>query len=452
MSTPSAFDRFKRWLRGSVMLRILGIAILILLLMIPTGEIRSLIYERESLRLSAESEIASTWGGDQTLTGPVLTVPYVETYKDADDNVRTRTEYAHFLPDSIGVKVSLSPEHRHRGIYDAVVYQGDFSVAGAFSFPDIAELNLPEGDMRWDEAFVSVGISDVRGIENQVMFEMTDQALSFSPGMKDPNLMTSGISAALLLDPAARKEIPFRFDLQLRGSNRLYFSPLGKITRVSMEAGWADPKFAGSFLPEHQIGNEGFSANWEVLHLNRSFPQSWTGSGRPEFASAYNFGVELLIPVDHYRKTTRSVKYGLMLISLTFLIFFFVEIMYRQRIHPISYLLVGLALVIFYALLLSLSEHIAFGWAFLVGAVAVIALITVYSKSVLKSQRLTSVLAGLLVLMFGFNFALLQLQDYALLIGTLGLFAVLAAVMLVSRRIDWYGYAKATEEESGDDE
>ncbi len=451
MSTPSAFDRFKRWLRGSVMLRILGIAILILLLMIPTGEIRSLIYERESLRESAESEISSTWGGDQTLTGPVLTVPYVESYKDAEGNVRIRTEFAHFLPDSVKADVSLSPERRHRGIYEAVLYRGSFSVTGAFPFPDLAELNLPEEDMRWDEAFVSVGITDVRGIEEQVILQWKDQSLAFSPGMKDPDLMAGGISLGLSLDAADKAEIPFQFDLQLKGSNRLYFSPLGKITQIHMDAPWAAPKFAGSFLPkQHDIQPGAFSAQWEVLHLNRSFPQSWTGSGRVEFANSYNFGVDLLIPVDHYRKTTRSVKYGLMLISLTFLIFFFVEIMYRQRIHPISYLLVGLALVIFYALLLSLSEHIAFGWAFLVGAVAVIGLITVYSRSVLQSQRLTLVLAGLLVLMFGFNFALLQLQDFALLIGTLGLFVVLAAVMLVSRRIDWYGYARAAEEDSGE--
>lgn len=443
MSTQSSiFDRFKRWLRSSIMLRIVGIAILILLLMIPTSEIRSLVYERENLRDQAIGNISESWGSDQILTGPILTVPYEEAYKDSDDNIRTRIDYAHFLPEALDVSGSLSPELRSRSIYEAVLYVAHSTWTGSFSFPDPELLNIPEEDMHWDDAFVSFGISDVRGIDKQLSLNWKGQNLPFSPGLISADLLSSGISSDTPLDPEQRGTIPFSISLDLKGSNSIYFSPLGKTTTVNLSAPWADPKFAGAFLPKTREVNEAFIASWEVLHLNRNFPQQWTGGNHNGFSRDFNFGVELLIQVDHYRKSERSIKYALMLISLTFLIFFFVEIMNRQRIHPISYLLVGLAITIFYALLVSLSEHIPFGWAFLIGAVAVILLITAYARSVLKSNRLTGIMTGMLILMFGFNFSLLQLQDYALLIGVLGLFAVLTAVMLVARKIDWYAYSK----------
>ncbi len=446
--SPNGFDRFKRWLRSSIMLRLIGIAFLILLLMIPTGQIRSLVYERESLRNEAIRNISETWGSKQTLTGLVLTVPYEESYKDSNGDVRLRKEYAHFLPDRLQVSGQLAPERRYRGIYEAVLYRGDMVWEGEFAFPLPSSVNVPEADMRWEEAFLSFGITDVRGIEEQVQLQWQDSSISFAPGLLTGKLLSSGISTTVPLRPNKRGPISFSLNLKLKGSNGLYFSPLGITTTVDLAAPWADPKFDGAFLPKTREMAEGqFTAQWEVLHLNRNFPQQWTGASQVSFAEEFNFGVELLIPVDHYRKSERSIKYGLMLISLTFLIFFFVEIRQRQRIHPISYLLVGLALTIFYALLLSISEHLRFEWAFLIAAAAVIAVILVYARSVLKSSRLTFVLGGLLVLMFGFNYALLQLQDYALLIGTLGLFAVLATVMIVARRINWYAYANEDEGE-----
>lgn len=442
----SNFDRFKRWLRSSIMLRIVGIAILIILLMIPTSEIRSLVYERENLRDEAIANISESWGSDQVLTGPVLSVPYEEAYKDEDGDIRTRIDYAHFLPDALDVDGELLPELRSRSIYEAVLYVAHSSWTGSFPFPDPDILNIPDEDMHWKDAFVSFGISDVRGIDNQIALEWNGQVIPFSPGLPVIGLLNSGISTEIPLDPEVRADIPFSISLDLKGSNSISFSPLGKTTTVDLAAPWADPKFEGAFLPKTREVAEAFTANWEVLHLNRNFPQQWTGTDSRDFSQSFNFGVELLIQVDHYRKSMRSIKYALMLISLTFLVFFFVEIMNHQRIHPISYLLVGLCITIFYALLVSLSEHIPFGWAFFIGATAVIALIAVYARSVLKSSRLTGILSGLLVLMFGFNYALLQLQDFALLIGVLGLFAVLTAVMLVARKIDWYAYSQAESE------
>ena len=446
MSTQtSLFDRFKVWLRSSVMLRIIGIFILVILLTIPTSEIRSLIYERENLRDQAINNISESWGGEQTLSGPVLSVPYEEVYKDDGGEIKTRLEYAHFLPEQLSVTGNLVPELRSRSIYEAVLYIAQTNWDGTFAMPDPEFLNLSVEDLHWSDAFISVGITDVRGIDKQTDLNWKGEHLPFSPGIPVVGLLRSGISTPVALDPTNQEEIPFSIKLDLKGSNGIYVSPLGKTTNVSINAPWADPKFTGSFLPKEREVGEAFSASWEVLHLNRNFPQQWTGLQRMGFAQDFNFGVELLIQVDHYRKSERSIKYALLLICLTFLVFFFVEIMNRQRIHPISYLLVGLAITIFYALLLSLSEHIPFGWAFLIGAIAVISLITVYALSILKSQKLTLVTTGLLVLMFGFNYSLLQLEDYALLIGVLGLFVVLTAVMLVARNIDWYAYAREEE-------
>lgn len=272
---------------------------------------------------------------------------------------------------------------------------------------------------------------------------------------------------------SAERQIPFAFNLDLNGSSSLGFLPMGKVTEVSINAPWTTPSFTGAFLPDTREVNEaGFSARWKVLHLNRNFPQAWKGNqyyfSLSELASTedmlmppalrggseikpgqqnFAFGVNLLMPVDQYRKSMRSVKYAIMFISLTFLTFFFVEILNRKRIHPIQYLLVGLALCIFFALLLAISEHTAFNLAYILSALAVTALIGIYVSAVFKSRKLTAMLSLLLVLMYGFIFTLLQLEDYALLIGSIVLFIILAVVMYISRRIDWYAAANPEEEE-----
>ncbi len=250
--------------------------------------------------------------------------------------------------------------------------------------------------------------------------------------------------------------------------------PLGRNTQVNIRSDWPNPSFDGAFLPdERDVDESGFTARWEVLHLNRNFPQAWKGSqyrfttpgaspsspdnyyyDRPPVdvaqtvsteASGYRFGVNLLRPVDEYQKSMRSAKYAILFISLTFLVFFFVETLNRKRIHPIQYLLVGLALCIFYALLVAISEQLNFNLAFIVSSIAVTVLITLYCHSIFKQQKLTLFIGLLLVMLYGFVFTLLQLQDYALLIGSIGLFGILAVVMYFSRKIDWYALAEGDE-------
>ena len=473
MFTKTFYERFSEWTRNSIMLRIASIAILVLLLLIPASMIEDLIRERSSYRDAAIREVSSKWGEAQTITGPVLTLPYTTYFKDNEGRVTTSTEYAHFLPESLNIQTELSPETRYRGIYDVVVYTTAIRCAGEFTYPDLANLNITEANVQWKDAYVSVGIPDMRGIEEAVTLQWQQKNYSFDPGVASNDLFTSGISVPVPLD-SAQRTIPYQFDLQLKGSRSLRFMPLGRTTQVDVRSDWPNPSFDGAFLPdEREVNGNGFTAHWEVLHLNRNFPQAWKGSQYrfatansqptpPDYyydraievaqaasteASGYSFGVNLLRSVDEYQKATRAAKYAILFIALTFLVFFFVETLNRKRIHPVQYLLVGLALCIFYALLVAISEQLNFNLAFILSSVAVTALITLYCHSIFKQQTLTLFIGLLLVLLYGFVFTLLQLQDYALLIGSIGLFGILAVVMYFSRKIDWYALAEGGSDE-----
>ena len=230
----------------------------------------------------------------------------------------------------------------------------------------------------------------------------------------------------------------FSFDVELKGSQQLYFTPVGKETDVVLNSDWQTPKFDGAFLPDqHKTDKAGFKAHWNILNLNRNYPQSWTGSSYKLRDSS--FGVDLKLPVDNYQKSHRSIHYAILFIGLTFLVFFFIEIFQASGIHPIQYILVGIALVVFYTLLLSISEHIRFNYAFILSALATVALISMYVRAILGSLKMSLFIAGLLSMLYLFIFVIIQLEDLALLIGSIGVFVILGLVMYFSRKIDWYG-------------
>lgn len=427
------------------MVKLISMAILILLLLIPTSMVESLITEREYRRSDTIYEISNTWGNAQTLTGAVVTVPYLTYFTNEQKEVVSQVEYAHFLPENLQFEGEIFPEKRYRALYEVVVYVAELAVKGNFGQIDFSEWNIRAEDVLWDKAFLSIGITDMRGIQEKIMLQWQDSTFSLNPGIETSDVIKSGVSVKVPFAETSG-DIDFSYKLKLNGSRDLYFVPLGEENMVNIKSTWADPSFVGSFLPdEKNISPAGFDANWRVLHLNRNYPQSWKGPAFQVEASA--FGVNLLVPVDHYQKSTRSAKYAVMFIALTFLIFFFVEILNRKRIHPIQYILVGLAICLFYTLLVALSEHISFNLAYLVSAVATIALITLYVSSVFKSQKLTALCSLVLIILYGFLFTLLQLQDYALLLGSIGLFITLSIVMYLSRNIDWYNFINKTEEE-----
>lgn len=442
----SIFDKFNTWMRNSITIRIISIGFLILILLIPAFMIQDLINEREYRNTEAKSEVSSVWGGIQSLNGPVISIPYRKTYINEKKEMYTQIEYAHFLPAELNIKGEILPEKRHRGIFDVVVYTAILDYNGTFDGFSFKDWKIGESDILWDKAFLSIGIPDMRGIQENVILKWNETEFPFSPGIESSDVLASGIST--LIDLSAEKGAgikKFSFRLNLHGSEEIYFAPLGKNTLVELKSNWNNPKFTGAFLPDsHQISEKGFFAKWKVLHLNRNFPQQWLGN---QFqASEALFGVNLLIPVDHYQKSTRSAKYAIMIIAFTFLIFFFVEVLNKTRIHPIQYLLVGLALIIFYSLLLAISEHLNFNIAYIISSIATISLVVLYAHSFYKKMVLTWFTAFTLIILYAYVFIILQLQDYALLMGSIGLFIVMAIVMYLSRKIDWYNFKSTNQE------
>ena len=479
----SFFDRLNAWARTSVMLKLLSIGVLLLLLLIPSSLVENLITERAANRDTATEAISAQWGGAQLVVGPVLVLPYDVTETDDSGPKPTQklvTRYLCLLPDTLSSTGALAPERRHRGIYEAVVYRAQLRVQGSFQAPPLAELGVAAPAVRWSEAFIALGISDLKGIRSGLALRWDGQARPFEPGVPSGEVLPAGSAPSVSTQVDVVREeraryskytvtdmdgnsssgpvadglhvpvpVPdaatlarrhtFAFDLDLNGSNGLLLAPLGRQTSLHLQAPWADPDFIGAFLPtQRTLGPEQFTADWRVFNLNRNYPQHWRSSEARPDVDGSTFGVRLLVPVNEYQKTMRAAKYALLPLTLTFLIFFFVEVLNRRRIHPFQYLLVGLALVIFYVLLLALSEQMPFNAAYGLASVVIVGLVTAYAAASFRQRRPTLATAGVLALVYGFVFVVLQLQDYALLVGSMGLVVVLAAVMFLSRNINWY--------------
>lgn len=410
--------------------------ILSLFLLIPSAWIRSIIIERQLRQTEVLSEISSSWGNTQLMTGPVLTIPY-KKYVEIDGKGTIQKEYAHFLPTDLNISGKIDPEIRYRGIFKVAVYNADIQTKGSFDMPDVKKLGIEPENAEFENAFISVGISDMRGIKNNVSIKYNENELEAIPGVPVKDILSSGFHCKINLNELDNEQAKFIFNLSLNGSGSLRFFPVGQKTEVVINSSWKDPDFQGEFLPvERNISESGFSAKWIVTHLNRNFPQAWKNT---EYSiENTSFGVGLLIPAGHYQKAERSAKYAIMFIGLTFLLFLLIEVLNRKRLHPIQYLLTGLSLSVFYALLISISEQIGFGYAYLISSTAIILLISFYIHSGFHNIGFTFITACVLSLLYGFLYIILQLQDYSLLFGSIGLFIVLGTFMFMTRKINWY--------------
>lgn len=448
-SPPRFFGRF------STTFKLIGIFILVLVLLIPLGMIQSLLRERLQRRDAALNEITSTWGREQLIGGPVLVVPYTYQFKEwrtvdgvdgrpkQTEVLNTATARAYFLPASLAIDGAIEPQKLHRGIYDAVVYGGTLSIAGAFDVPDFAALKIAPENIQWADATLSFAITDLRGARTMLEVKLGDRAFRLVPGSKVPGL-PSGVYASVPGLETATGSIPFSLDLSLNGSRGLSFAPIGVQNSVRLKSKWPDPSFRGAFLPStREVTPDGFSAEWQVSYYGRSYPQSWTDAANawsfdsPEVRASL-FGVDFISVVDAYRYVERSIKYGILFLVLVFTAFFLFEVLASLRIHAFQYTLVGAALILFYLLLLSLSEFLPFLIAYAASAVAATVLIALYSHKVLRSGARTLTVTALLAAVYTFLCVALRLQDYSLVFGSIGLFVVLAVVMYVTRNIDWY--------------
>jgi inner membrane protein len=417
-------------LGNPVTLKIVAIGILTLLLLKPASMIESLIQERETRQKEVVAEIGSKWGREQTIMGPVISIPYITK----DDHV----SYVHILPENLKIKGKILPEVRYRGIFEAVLYKAQLELTGSFPYPRIEELNVPRNDMQWSGAVISVGISDILGIKKQIVANINEDPIAMNPGLATNDVVSSGVSAPIVLDPQT-KEYAFKIAVNLNGSDRIDFVPVGKSTTVSLSSDWPNPSFGGTYLPSKRtMTKENFAAKWEVFDLNREYPQHWHGDEYRKQAEGSVFGVGLYTPVDFYQKSMRATKYAILFVVLTFSAFFISELLASVRLHPVQYLLIGLAIITFYTLLLSLSEHTNFRTSYALSSAAVVILVTAYAKSILKKRRLAGIVGGVLAIVYTYSYWLLQMVDYALVVGSIGLFVVLAVIMYVTRKIDWY--------------
>ncbi len=430
-------NQIKNNFSQSISVKIVVVTILVLLLLIPIGMIKSLITERQVYREEALQDIQEKWGKSQKVAGPILTIP-VQQIKLIDEKERIYNYLLHILPDDLNYEVKITPEIRYRGMYKVVVYEANLDISG--NFPNMNELaeNYSNYTFKWNEAYMTIGVPDMKGIQNQLEIDLNGKKYGVTPGVKNKDIISTGVAFNTPINTEKfKKKINFKTNLILKGSKDLQFYPIGKNTYINMESPWENPSFKGNFLPEDRNNSEnGFNAYWKVLNLNRNYPQNWIGDTYTIENST--FGVELLLPIDHYQKSMRSAKYALMFIFLTFICFLFFEILNNKRIHPIQYLLVSAGLVIFYILLLSLSEQIGFNKAYLLASAGIISLITIYTSSVFRSFKVNAFFAAILSTLYIYLFVILQMQDYALLMGSIGLFIILALMMYFSRRVNWY--------------
>ena len=352
----------------------------------------------------------------------------------------------YFLPDRFALDGQMRTELRYRGIYQARLYHVDNKVAGYFQVPAHYGIEEDLEDYQFETPFLAMGISDIRGIENALRLSLNGASVDFEPGSR-VGLLGSGVHAPLQgVDGRQAQRLEYAFDLSLLGSERLDIVPVGRDSQVILKADWPHPSFGGEFLPsEREITAQGFTARWQTSFFATNMEEalrSCVEEQRCDGFQARAFGVGLVDPVDQYLKADRAIKYALLFITLTFAGFFLFEVLKRLAVHPIQYALVGLALAFFYLLLLSLAEHVGFELAYLVSAGACVGLIGFYLcfvlRSVARGLGFSIGLAGLYGLLYG----LLSAEDYALLMGSLLLFAVLAAVMVLTRRLDWYGVGR----------
>jgi len=433
--------------RNSQLLRIVFIAVLAALLLIPVGMIDGVITERQNRRAEAVREVTSIWGERQTITGPLLVVPYLRMVTEEDrkgvKKTRTELDHASFLPESLRTGGQLRCETKYRGIYKVPVYSADLDISGTFVRPVLSQLDVNVAKVLWDRAYLAFQVSDSRAIMNRVTLTWNGTKTQFLPGAGEYGGNVSGIHVPMkgLL---AGERFEFSSKLSLNGSEQLFFAPFGKETTVEIVSNWPSPGFQGNWLPiERNITEKGFRAKWSIPYLGRNYPQLWeSGADYGEAVQRSCFGLKLIPTLDQYAMAKRSTKYGILFILLTFVTLWLFEIVAGVRIHPIQYLLVGAGLSLFFLLEISIAEHIGFAAAYLCATLLVTSLIYFYCRFVLGGMRRSAILGTVVLLLYGYLYVLLMNQDYALLIGSVCLFLVLGAVMFITRKIDWYSFRK----------
>ena len=475
-SPQTIYDRIS----NSVIVKMGVIFILTLLMLIPLALVNELIVERKNRETLVSSDISVKWGQSQVVTSPIIAVPYKyqeeSVEKDAkgkESVVRTIVEdWIFLLPENTQVKMQVSPEYLKRGIYQSVVYNSKVDMKGTFSKIDLENLNIPKDAVNWSQAKLVLGIQDVKGVSVAPNLNFAGNSLPMKMNGKLFTLFPNNLVADVKLTEEEGIASSFQIQYELKGSKSLNFLPLSNQTKLNITGNWGNPSFNGGFLPDtREVKDSTFTAEWNIPSFARKLPQQWVGESRiydfqnlvlseetidylPELKPTATANsnliatdkdmvqVNFLAEVNNYQKTTRVAKYGILVIILTFASLFFTEIIKKQRIHIVQYILIGAAMVLFYSLLLAISEHLGFNIAYLIAAIVTIALIASFIHMITKNRNSALLFAVILGLFYLFIYVLMQLRDYSLIVGTIGIFIILAVLMRVSTKINWYQFDK----------
>lgn len=441
-------------IKNSNTFRILFISFLILLLLIPMGMVESLIHERGHLYRQASSEITTSWGGEQLLIGPVLTLPFVRTFtsnKGWTANQRNK----HLQPNNMNINADIATEIRYRGIYKVPVYTATLEISGDFTLIEPKYIKRKNSHVQLNEGIINIPIQGSRSIKKPIKFYWDNEEINLTPASVEEHEYTPTFDTIIFDGKIPERLLKlgedhsFRYHVTLAGSELFAFLSSAKHTNISINSNWASPSFYGSHLPrKHKINNKGFNATWEINDIISEIIHEDSEELALDWIDRQStFGVRLVQPVDTYQTVMRAAKYAILFIGLTFLVYFFTELYGKVLLHPIQYLFVGVANCVFYLLLLSLAEHISFFSAYFISAFASIILISLYSKSILKNRKKAFHVFYILSGLYIYLYVTLRSEGFALIIGSVGIFSILGISMYLTRNIDWSKMRTETVEE-----
>lgn len=430
----------------SLTAKMIMVGVLSLFLLIPLAFVQNLIEERSERKKEVVHEVTESWGKDVHLYGPVLKIPYKiydqisvvnpETQKQEIKTSET-TEFAYFFPEKLDFKTQIQKDNSlKRGLYNVVVFSTDIKSEGNFSNPNFSKLNIKEENILWDQATILVKTTNLKSSKSDLNIQINDSSYTFES--KENNDKYFDVLESESFDLTSTRAAKFNFKMKFNGSNSVKFIPIGKNTNLSIDSDWQNPSFEGIFAANtstKKINEEGFHADWNVTQVNRPFSQEHLDT-LPQL-NEYLFGVKLIETVDQYQQNERASKYGFLVIGLTFLIFFLIQTLSKINIHIFQYSMIGLALIMFYTLLISITEHSNFSFAYVISSFFVIVMLFFYTLSILKIKKFSAFIAIALSALYIFIYIIIQLENYALLVGSLGLFFILGMVMYFSRKIDW---------------
>lgn len=428
--------------------KLMMVGALTIVLLLPLAFVQDLISERNQRKTEIMDEVSTIWGKDIMFYGPILKVPYKSNVSTKIINEKTgaitlqndsKTNYAYFFPNELKNKTNvLKNEKLKRGIYSPIVFIANLNFEGNFSNLDFAKMGISEENIDWDKASIIIKTTNLKSIKSELLIQLNGQKLLFEPTNNNEEYSIISTQSFNYNALAKNQLLDFKFSINYNGSNSLKFIPIGKTTSVSIDSDWESPSFEGSFAATDatkKINDSGFHADWKILAINRTFSQQYNNT-LPNLDD-YLFGVKLIQTVDEYQQNERASKYGFLVIGLTFLLFYLIQTISKINIHIFQYSMIGIALILFYTLLIAITEHSSFSLAYSLSSIAVIALITSYSVSILQNKKFPVLIGSSLIVLYSFIFVIIQLEDYALLVGSIGLFFILATVMYFSRKIEW---------------